>query len=181
MTDLESRAAATIDDPLAHWRACHDRLLRMTQLLQRLAAHLTAHPLEAESQVSAASLVNYFENAALMHQADEEEDLFPRLLQSVQRKSAGPVADRIGKAIDALQQQHAELDDLWLQLAGPLHQLAQGTLVPLDSARVNEFVQRYAMHIAMEERDIGPALKRLLTARDLALMATNMTRRRSAG
>jgi hemerythrin-like domain-containing protein len=169
---------AGFDEPLQMWRDCHRRVRRMTQLLQRLALYLQTHAADETAQVSATSVLRYFTEAGPRHHADEEEDLFPRLLAYARRLSAGPAVDLLASVIERLQDQHRELDALWGALRGPLHRIAAGTAAPLDERVVAAFADGYARHIDLEESEIGPALERLLPAEELALIGAAMAQRR---
>ena len=57
--------------------ACHLRIEQQCSTLRRLVPHLLAHGADSQARQAAASVLRYFQTAAIDHHADEEEDLFP--------------------------------------------------------------------------------------------------------
>lgn len=170
--------AAGFDQPLAMWHACHERVARMNNMLQRLVDYLKTHAVDKDAQVTASSVRRYFEEAAPRHHEDEEIDLFPRLLEKLRQHSSGPAAEHIGAAIQSLLSDHEEMHALWQTLRAQLQQVEAGEKPAFDDAQVMLFVTRYRAHIEIEETEIGPALKRLLTDDDLRQIGQGMARRR---
>lgn len=170
--------AAGFDQPLAMWHACHERVARMNNMLQRLVDYLKSHAVDKDAQVTAASVRRYFEEATPRHHEDEEIDLFPRLQEKLRQQSSGPAADHIGAAIQALLTDHDEMHALWTTLRAQLLQVEAGENPGFDDAEVMLFVTRYRAHIEIEESEIGPALKRLLNDEDLRQIGEGMARRR---
>src|SRR5665811_554026 len=79
-----SESAPSFDDPLEMLRACHGKILRQCDTLQKLAAHLTSRGCDTQVQQAAQGILRYFDTAGQFHHQDEEQDLFPAL-----RASAG--------------------------------------------------------------------------------------------
>jgi hypothetical protein len=75
--------AAGTDEPLEMLSACHARIQSQCATLRRLVAHLLAHGVDAEARLAAASVMRYFDTSARHHHADEEEDLFPALIEAM--------------------------------------------------------------------------------------------------
>src|ERR1700674_5599716 len=71
------------DDPLEMLLACHRRIEKQLDTLKRLRAHLEARGVDAEASAAAQAVLRYFLKAAVDHQEDEEEDLFPLLEQRI--------------------------------------------------------------------------------------------------
>ena len=64
--------------------ACHQRVHRMLDLTQRLAAHLRETGADTNTQQAARDVMRYFDLAAPAHHEDEERHVLPRLRQDGQ-------------------------------------------------------------------------------------------------
>jgi len=170
--------AAGFDQPLELWQACHERIARMNNMLQRLVEYLKTHPVDKDAGVTAASVLRYFEEAAPRHHEDEEIDLFPRLQARLRTRSRGPAAEHIGVAIQSLLADHEQMHALWLALREPLRRVEAGEEPQFDDAQVTLFITRYRAHMEVEDREIAPALRRMLTAKDLREIGRAMAERR---
>lgn len=169
-----SSPAVGFEAPLEMLSACHDRIARQCATLRRLAAHVAQHGADARAQTAAASVLRYFDTAAVLHHRDEEEDLFPALIESM----AGSDAVCLHGIIDGLTLEHRQLEASWRRLRGPLNALSAGQPAELDSARVEEFCAVYAAHIQREEDELLPMAARLLDDLALSDMSTAMRARR---
>jgi hemerythrin-like domain-containing protein len=156
-------AASTIDHPLQHLVACHARIEERLAILERAAEYLDTKPEEAQQALE--SVFRYFETSAVMHTADEEESVFPRL--------AARLNDEDREYVAALEEQHRKADELYVHLKhGPQGDLAEFRVV------VTRFCRLYREHIASEnERLIGVG-RRLLTRAELESISAEMKRRR---
>ena len=170
--------AAGFDHPIEMWQACHERVKRMSALLQRLAQHLGKHGTDADARTTATSILRYFDEAAPRHHDDEEIDLFPLLLARVAAAPATFDGARIGAAIRALQAEHASLTTLWQAMREPLLRVQAGEPAKIDETRVLAFCTGYRAHIEVEEREIGPALEQALDTDDLRRVGRAMAARR---
>src|SRR5215472_17762851 len=75
--------AASFEAPLEMLAACHDRMRDRCATLLRLRPHVAAKGADAAASSAARSVIRYFDSAARDHHADEEQDLFPALLEPV--------------------------------------------------------------------------------------------------
>jgi hemerythrin-like domain-containing protein len=170
--------AAGFDQPLDMWHACHERVARMTNLLERLLDHLGTHPIDNDAQVTATTVRRYFDEAAPRHHDDEEVDLFPQVLHRLEAAGDTARAARIGIIIETLQNDHADMDVLWSSLRLQLARVEDGQAPSFDPAEVAQFVDRYRAHIDIEESEIGPAARAVLTPEDLQAIGRSMAERR---
>ena len=166
--------AAGFEAPLEMLSACHGRVERQCQTLLRLPAHLAANGPDQAAREAAQNIMRYFDTSARHHHADEEEDLFPALLQSA------PDAElaHLRELIDALQAQHRELEQAWVELRWKLEGIWLGTKPDLDADEVGRLVERYRRHIAREEEELLPLAARLLGAVQLDSVGRAMRARR---
>lgn len=170
--------AAGFDQPLAMWQACHERVARMNNMLQRLVDYLRKNPVDESASVTATSIRRYFDEAAPRHHEDEEIDLFPRLMQRLREASSGPAAAHIGAAIENLLADHTEMHALWSAIRRQVVEVEAGRRPQFDEAQVTLFVTRYRAHIEIEDGEIASALQRMLTAQDLVEIGRAMAARR---
>lgn len=170
--------AAGFDQPLAMWHACHERVARMTNLLERLLDHLATHPIDRDAQVTAATVRRYFDEAAPRHHDDEEVDLYPQLLRRLEAAGDTARAARIGVIIESLQSDHEDMHVLWSSLRLQLVCVEDGQAPSFDPAEVAQFINRYRAHIETEENEIGPAARAVLTPEALLAIGSAMAARR---
>lgn len=169
-----SSPTASAEAPLEMLAACHIRIQHQCDVLQRLAAHLPEHGSDEQAQTAATAILRYFDTAALDHHADEENDLFPALLESV--AGSDPVCIR--DMIDKLCQEHRELEAAWRSLRKDLQRIAQGQAVTLTAQRVDTFVRQYLAHIQFEDEELLPMADRLLGNVDITRLGEAMRQRR---
>jgi hemerythrin-like domain-containing protein len=169
------------DEPLSLWLACHERVLRFCKLLERLRLHVAQHGADAEAMQTAVSIRRYFNEAAPRHHADEEADLFPRLLRWLTERPSDVSPDdaaRTRAAIDTLMAEHRSNETLWSLLDAALAQIERGVTVQLDAVQIEAFGQTYRQHIDVEEGVVMPAMKRAFGAADWTAIGSAMAQRR---
>jgi hemerythrin-like domain-containing protein len=169
-----SAPAAGFEAPLEMLSACHGRVERQCQTLLRLTPHLAANGPDQAAREAAQNVLRYFDTSARHHHADEEEDLFPALLQAV---PAGELAS-VRELIAALQAQHRELEQLWGALRLKLEGVQRGTLSELDAGEVERMAALYRSHIAREEAELLPLAARILATAQLDGVGRAMRLRR---
>ena len=169
-----SAPAADFDAPLAMLADCHRRVERQCATLERLGPHLAAHGADGPAREAALAVLRYFDTAAPNHHADEEDDLFPALIEAM----AGSDAVCIREIIAALTADHRELERRWAVLRRVLATVAAGQPATLNDDAVQAFAALYARHIAREEGELLPMAKRLLGDADLDRIGAAMRRRR---
>lgn len=165
--------SAGFDEPVEMLEACHQRVLRMLALLERLAAHLVDAGADASARQAAIDLKRYFDVAAVHHHDDEERHVLPLL-------------GRLGRHALAqrLFEEHRSLSAAWSRIRGELDAVQDGRLP--DSAREprearwREFADRYRAHIALEEGTVHPLLGAALDETLRREMGEDMARRRGA-
>lgn len=166
---------AGVEAPLDMLASCHTRIERQCAILTRLVPHLEQHGADAEAASAAAGIIRYFDVAAPLHHADEEENLFPELLEAM----AGSDAVCIREITASLAAEHRRLEADWRQLRNALTQIAEGRPAPLPTSDVQAFVQRYAGHLEHEDTELFPMASRLLGDAALSRMGGAMARRRN--
>jgi hemerythrin-like domain-containing protein len=166
--------AAGFDEPMAMLHACHDRVRRSLDLLQRLAARVAEGRIDGAVRDAARDVLRYFDIAAPLHHEDEELHVFPPLL-------ARAADEQTLAAVRRLQADHVAMRDAWAALRSPLEALAGGDDAAFDAAArdaAQAFVALYDDHAATEESLVFPAAAALLDADALASIGAEMAQRR---
>lgn len=169
------------DEPLELWLACHERVRRFCLLLERLRRHVEEHGADMEATSSATSIRRYFNEAAPRHHADEEIDLFPRLLKRLAERPT-PIdaaeAARVRSAIHTLTAEHRANETVWAALDATLAQIELGVAARLDAGQVDAFGRTYRQHIEVEESVVMLAMQHHFSAADWEDVGAAMAKRR---
>jgi hypothetical protein len=166
-------------DPLMCWAACHQRAQRVALLLQRLFSHLNHRGPSDATRVTSAEVRRYLAEAAPRHHADEDVDLFPRLLCRFDQQGKDlPEAVPAVQAIERLGVDHRRLDDLWGRVRDALVHADHAPPTAEHASSVDEFVGGFIAHHAVEEEIITPAARQVLQPQDLAEIGEAMAARR---
>ncbi len=166
--------AAGFEAPLEMLAACHGRVERQCQTLQRLVLHLAAHGPDQAAREAAQNVMRYFDTSARHHHADEEEDLFPALLDSASEQEKA----QLGELIAALQVQHRQLEQFWAQLRLKLEAVSHGKAGELVADEVECMCRLYRSHIEREEVELLPSAERILGTGQLDGLGRAMLARR---
>lgn len=169
-----SGPTASTEAPLEMLAACHIRVEKQCATLLRLQTHLEKNGTDAQARKAATAIMRYFDTAALDHHADEEQDLFPALLESM----AGSDAVCLRTMTQALTAEHRLLEKHWRKLRLTLAKVANGDAALLHPSTVQAFTELYAQHIRCEEDELIPMAARLLGEAELNAIGKAMRERR---
>jgi hemerythrin-like domain-containing protein len=169
-----SAPAVGFEVPLEMLAACHGRVQHQCDTLLRLVTHLQTHGADRPAQEAAGAVMRYFDTAARHHHEDEEQDLFPALLEAM----AGSDAVCVRDLTQALCGEHRLLERRWAALRQRLSHVAAGDASAMADADIPGFVQLYARHIAREEAELLPMAARLLSDAELDRVGLAMRARR---
>ncbi len=167
---------AGFDEPFAMLDACHERVHRTLDLLERLRAYLHGSGCDDSARQAARDVLRYFDLAAPLHHEDEERHVFPPLLAAT--GDAALVA-----LVRQLQRDHVLMAARWAAARGALQALAEGSsaaFTPEQDAALDLFAQGYAEHMRHEDQAIYPAAQALLDAPAVQAMGRDMAARRGA-
>jgi hemerythrin-like domain-containing protein len=170
--DLFNSPSAGFDAPFDMLSACHGRVQRMLDLLERLCGHLPTHGADEQARQAARDVMRYFDLAGPAHHEDEERHVFPALLAADPLRWSGPVG--------RLQEDHRRMAFEWARLRAALAEVAAGRPTPALEAMAAAFTALYAAHLATEDGEIYPAARALLDAETQAAMGREMAVRRGA-
>ena len=168
------------DDPLGQLDACHDRMRRQLATLEKLLARqaaVAAPAVDDEVRAAATAIGRYFDEAATRHHHDEEQDLFPAVIEAM----AGSDAVCLKGMVERLTNEHRQLEGAWRMLRPSLAALAasaDGAAPGLDTARAAHFVAALRDHITYEDEDLLPMARRLLSDAQVGEIGQGMRARR---
>lgn len=148
--------AVGFEVPLEMLAACHERVQHQCETLLRLVAHLQTHGADRGAQEAARAVLRYFDTAAPHHHADEEQDLFPALLESM----AGSDAVCLRELTTSLRSDHRALEERWAALRERWLRVTESIYTTLDDVDLPGFVPLYEQHIAREEPELLPMAAR---------------------
>ena len=169
-TSLLGAAAPGFDRPLDVLEACHGRITKQCDTLDKLLIHLPTHGADAQSQQAARAVLTYFDTAAVHHHEDEERNLFP-LLELVGASGACDL-------VETLTLEHDELSLLWRRLRTGLRRIEAGAAPDLDEALVRRFISLNRAHIEFENTHVLPLARQVLGAAELGRLGRAMAARR---
>ena len=163
---------STIEHPLEHLVACHDRIEQRLATLERVADYLESKRQEALEALEAC--LRFLDSSGVLHTLDEEESVFPRLAPSL---SPGEQA-----YVQNLESQHREADQLYAELKNIGAELKGGRSDAEIVARYRQvagsLARLYRSHIA-SENDVLIALgRRVLGDAELVAISREMKQRR---
>lgn len=174
MNDNPTSSGPDFSQPIAALKQCHDRIRKELLALEALPAQSANPSHQSQAQQGAAAALRYFDKAAPIHHADEEEDLIP-MLQAIAIEADAALLKLM---VPGLMEEHREMARTWARLRSPLQQIAAGNAVPLDLGEVKHFSLLYAAHMDTEETHIATMAKRLLDPARMQLLGNAMRARR---
>lgn len=170
IASLLGAAAPGFDRPLDVLEACHGRIARQCDTLEKLLAHLPDHGADAQAQQAARTVLAYFDTAAVHHHDDEERNLFPLLEQA----NASGACD----LVETLTLEHDEQALLWRRLRAQLQVIEAGTAAMLDGTLTQRFIALNRAHLEFENTHVLPLARQVLGAADIERLGRAMAARR---
>ncbi len=167
---LGNATAPSFDHPLQMLRACHGRIEAQCVTLHHLPRHITQRGCDERTVQAARAILRFFDSAGLFHHQDEEQDLFPQLLNT-----HNAVASIL---ITRLVQEHIVLEAAWQSLHPLLLNIAEAQVQTLDAGIVQHFITVYAKHISQENKTLLPLAATLLNEAQLRAIGHSMAARR---
>lgn len=168
---LLGEAAPGFDQPLDVLEACHARIARQCDTLEKLLVHHASHGADPDSQQAARAILAYFDRAAVQHHEDEERNLFPLL------EEAG--ATGACDLVELLTREHDEVAMLWRLLRPLLHKVAEARPCGLDERLVTRFAVLNRSHLEFENAHLLPLARQVLGPAALERLGRAMAARRS--
>lgn len=167
--------AVGCDEPFEMLIACHERVQRMLDLLDRARMHALTKGCDADLNSAFTDVMRYFDLAAPQHHLDEELHVFPIVLANGNQSQKELVA--------LLIQDHETMANLWQSVRSILSEVLQTPRdLPIfnhrDNDLMDDFRNAYAKHISNEELSIYPVCIQYMTQDDFASMSEEMKVRR---
>lgn len=181
-------------DPLQFLTECHGRIRLRLEMFREEAAALRGTTPRQRHSLEAAIL--FFRTSGAAHTVDEEESLFPRIYRALEslgrtdeleelRSREGEhrvheeVHERLEAALRRLDPTLGEGDGL-PDPDAPL--LASGSSEALAVAQaLEELVELYEAHIPLEDSELFPLARQILSPAEIEAIALEMRRRHSLG
>jgi len=178
LTQIGQKRESNFSEPIGMLEDCHKRIQYFLRTLVRLAEAGQQRDLKEDERAALQTALRYFREAAPKHTADEEESLFPRL-----RRIDSPQVQEIFAKVDRLQSDHRHADEQHSAVdAIGSRWLAAGYLDPREGARfaalLGDLSELYREHIPLEEKEIFPVAKNVLSAPAQESMGQEMAQRR---
>ena len=155
--------------------ACHSRIRNFTAIAHRLAEAKGAAP--AEIANAAEAVHRYYTVALPLHEADENETVYPRLRAAMTAAGAPPAA------VEAMVEQHGPIDALVAELVPLWDRLksAPESLTACAQPMADKCARLQALwdeHLSLEEENVFPAIRRYLDEPTVREMTAEMRARR---
>jgi hemerythrin-like domain-containing protein len=171
---LHTGPAVGFDQPFEMLHACHERVQRSLDLLNRLGEHLQRHGADAQAAAAARDVMRYFDLAGPQHHLDEEHHVLPRLCELGQ----GELAAR-------LHTEHEHMAAAWVEVRVDLCRVAQREVVAPEMlaewrARWAHHADLYGQHMRDEETLAYPRVQAALSLGEEQSMGREMAARRHA-
>lgn len=169
---------ADFSQPIELLMDCHRRIEHFLEVLDRVAKIYHSKPLDQQGQEALETSLNYFQQAAPRHTADEEESLFPRMRQSKSQHVTQVMAqvDQLESDHRQAELAHDQIDKLGRQW------LAKGSLPQDDILRFQTILKSltadYKKHIQLEDKQVFTLASDLLDSESLSQVGQEMRARR---
>lgn len=178
LTQIGQKRESNFSEPIGMLEDCHKRIQYFLRTLVRLAEFGQQRELKGDERAALQTALRYFREAAPKHTADEEESLFPRL-----RRIDSPQVQELFAKVDRLQSEHRQADEQHAAVdAIGSEWLATGHLDPQEGARLAALLgnlsELYKEHIPLEETEVFPVAKNVLSTPAQESMGQEMARRR---
>jgi len=166
-------------NPLGLLSDCHRRIEQFLAVLINVASQARGAELNEDQRNGLEVALKYFREAAPKHTRDEEESLFPRMLESSDERArtALSLLDELHGDHELADAVHKEIDALgsrWLA-AGVLSSKSVEHLIQL----LEQLQSIYQRHISVEDNNVFPLAGEILTNTELEAVGQEMARRRS--
>ena len=164
-----------LDQPFEMLSACHERVERTLDVLERLRRHVATHGPDTQAAQAARDVLRYFDLAAPQHHLDEERHVLPAL------RASGDA--QLQALAERLHDDHRRMEAAWAAARTILSAIVEGRLDRLqhdDRTVLAGFANLYSGHIAAEEGTAFPEAARRLDDTAVRTMGADMRTRRGA-
>lgn len=156
MNSTRSPSDAEPDNAVGQFSHAHVGIVMQLDRLSTLPALLAPARM---AQDTARRAVDFFRVAVFEHHKEEEEALFPAVLDSAR---AGEERELVTTLVDALTVEHRLIESVWRQLEPELKHIAKGHGFDLNAPLLEDLVSRYQAHAESEETRFLPLAETIL-------------------
>lgn len=175
ITDIRLNPTPSLErDAVDMLLACHQRIRNFTGIAVRLAEAVDAGAPEVAN--AAAAVHRYYSIALPLHEADENESVYPRLFQRLTDPAERVAMQNMVDQHGPLNQVIARLLPRWTELQSAPEKLSS-CAAPMRTD-CEQLQQLWNEHLALEEEIVFPLIRRRLTQEDLRLIHAEMKARR---
>lgn len=167
--------AHSTETPLERLSRCHDRIETHLVTLEGLVEHMSAHGCDGEARAAAKAILGFFDTTGVVHQQDEDDDLFPLL----RKRAAAAGRVDVAAGIEELEREHDTMERQWQRMREALGRIADGE-GKLDRDEVARFAWLHRRHMGREGEVVLPFARSILKAVELEALAGRMAARREA-
>jgi hemerythrin-like domain-containing protein len=178
ITDIKLGATPALEpDAVAMLLACHQRIRSFTGIAVRLAEATGAAAPEIAN--AAEAVHRYYSIALPLHEADENESVYPRLGRRLTDASERAALEAMVDQHGPLNQVVARLLPRWTELkTNPEKLSAYAADLRAAAAALQDL---WTEHLALEEEIVFPLIRTRLTREDLDAIHSEMKQRRGIG
>jgi hemerythrin-like domain-containing protein len=174
---IGARPDSGFDDPLGMLQDCHRRIEKFLGILCLVAERAETGALSDEEKNAVGAALRYFQEGGRRHNQDEEESLFPRLMDA---------AANDPDILHRLESEHQDGEELHATVAQLFSAwIARGVLASGDRPLLLSATQRlkglYADHIRVEEEIVFPYAARVLDRDRIREIGRELQARRGVG
>lgn len=174
----------TFGKPILLLGDCHRRIEKFLDQLIHVIEITGCEPLSDQSRKDLNTALRYFNQLPSLHNADEEESLFPRLRQlaegktetAVKARAALAIMDRLETEHEVAEKRHDAIESIgnyWIEKG-----MLPETEVQLLHQEIISLRKFYAEHIELEDDQLFPLAAQLLVPQELEFIGREMATRR---
>ncbi len=145
--------------PLSEFSNCHRGIVNKLDQLTQLANQVESGTLDIKSREAARSLIVFGQSVLLVHHEEEEQELFPLVIDCAPDKTTKAEARGM---IDRLIEEHRKLEALWADVEGTLKLVARGKTEGLSNFGAASLIKNYLAHVRFEEDHFLPFSAQIL-------------------
>ena len=142
--------------PIATFSQCHVGIIENLDSLGKLPALVAA---AEQARSLAQRSLDYFDDVVVRHHAEEEQELFPAVLQSA---VPGEERRKVEAVVAHLAGEHRRIEALWEEVKPAIKQIAKGHAVPGSGISISDLIAQYRAHARYEEEIFLPLSEEIL-------------------
>jgi hemerythrin-like domain-containing protein len=175
---IGKKQESSFENPLGLLSDCHRRIETFLGYLQTVTGLAAGRELQSDEREALDAAITYFERAAPQHTLDEEESLFPRLLNSGNAR-----AQEAGDLLESLHADHVTADELHAQVDALVRQWLDSSELSAEAGgqlkeSLDALASIYQRHIAAEDNQLFPLAAAILEKQDHNTIGREMAERR---